>query len=288
MLVTHILMTYAQISQPDLDDNLTDFNTGINRILPLAVYTRKQEKCQVFAHDAGVPISNATMVTTGTKHTLTTGNMKLVWRKWKRHPIADHTWPNWKAHWTATFAKMREINRMMVGEYTFGANAAEEEEQGHLIALSLDNLANVSIQKNLMIDSLVAINAQLTQALADMQIAMACMSPSMHAPLYSGTIPAWGPNPLPTMAPPAAPGPHQANALTQRPFHWGAIKPNWDKVGYCWTHGFRVKVGHNSTTCLSCRTGHQPGVTRANIMGGSWYNEGYPGPQRVPPPALPT
>jgi hypothetical protein len=43
MLVTHILTTYAQIGQPDLDDNLTDFNTGINLILPLAVYTRKQE-----------------------------------------------------------------------------------------------------------------------------------------------------------------------------------------------------------------------------------------------------
>jgi hypothetical protein len=147
-LVTHILTTYAQISQPDLDDNLMDFNTGINIILPLAVYTRKQEKCQVFAHDASVPISDATMVTTGTKHALTTGNMTLAWRKWKRPPIADHTWPNWKAHWTAAFAEMCDINRMMAGESNFGANAVEEEEQGCLIASSLDNLANVSIQKN--------------------------------------------------------------------------------------------------------------------------------------------
>jgi hypothetical protein len=73
MLVTHILTTYAQISQPDLDDNLMEFNTGINPILPLAVYTRKQEKCQVFANDAGVPISDATMITTGTKHAIATG-----------------------------------------------------------------------------------------------------------------------------------------------------------------------------------------------------------------------
>ena len=29
-LVQHILTTYAQISQPDLDDNMTNFNTGIN------------------------------------------------------------------------------------------------------------------------------------------------------------------------------------------------------------------------------------------------------------------
>ncbi len=214
--------------------------------------------------------------------------MTLVWREWKRCPIANHTLPNWKAHWTAAFAKMCNINCMTAGESTFGANATEEEEQGRLIALSLDNLANASIQKNSTIDSLVGINAQLTQALADMKIAMACMSPPVHAPPYSGTIPAWGPNPPPTAAPPTAPGPPQVNALTQRPSHWGTIKPNWEKVGYCWMHGFRVKVGHNSTTCSSHCTSHQPGATGANIMGGSWYNKDYPGPQCTPPPALPT
>ncbi len=42
MLVQHIITTYAQISQPNLNDNMTDFNTGINPGLPLAVYTCKQ------------------------------------------------------------------------------------------------------------------------------------------------------------------------------------------------------------------------------------------------------
>ncbi len=77
---------YAQISQPDLDNNLAKFNTGIDPGLPLAVYTRKQEKCQIFASDAGVPISNATMVTTGCKHAIASSNMTPGWRKWKRHP----------------------------------------------------------------------------------------------------------------------------------------------------------------------------------------------------------
>ncbi len=61
----HIVNTYAQISQPDLDDKMTNFHSGIDAGLPLAVYTRKQEKCQVFAADARVPISDKTMITTG-------------------------------------------------------------------------------------------------------------------------------------------------------------------------------------------------------------------------------
>jgi hypothetical protein len=76
-LVQHILTTYAHISQLDLDNNMTKFNTGIDPGLPLAVYTRKQEKYQVFAADAGVPISDELMVTTGSKHSLSSDNMTL-------------------------------------------------------------------------------------------------------------------------------------------------------------------------------------------------------------------
>jgi hypothetical protein len=76
--VTHIRTTYAQVSQPDLDNNITNFNQGNDPNLPLAVYTHKQEKCQSFAQDAGVPIFKEMIVTTGTKHALNCGNMTLV------------------------------------------------------------------------------------------------------------------------------------------------------------------------------------------------------------------
>jgi hypothetical protein len=127
---------------------------------------------------------------------------------------------------------MRGINCMTAGESAFGANAAEEEEQVHQIASSLDNLANASIQKNSTINSLVATNAHWTQALVDMQIAMVCMIPPGQTLPYSGTALAWGANPLPAVAPPAAPAPPAADVLSQCPSHWGVVKPNWDKMSY--------------------------------------------------------
>jgi hypothetical protein len=45
-LVAHIWTTYAIISQPDVDNNITEFHTGINPHLPLAVYTCKQENAR--------------------------------------------------------------------------------------------------------------------------------------------------------------------------------------------------------------------------------------------------
>jgi hypothetical protein len=93
-LIMDILTTYTQISQPDLDGNMTNFHFSISLGLSLAVYTKKREKCQIFAADAGLPVSNKTMITTGTKHTQACGNMTLAWHKWKCPPLPDHTWPN--------------------------------------------------------------------------------------------------------------------------------------------------------------------------------------------------
>jgi hypothetical protein len=168
-------------SQPDLDDNLANLNTGIDPGLPLAVSTRKQECCQVFALDTAVPISKATMVNTWKKHTLA-----MAWCKWNRRAIADHTWPKWKPHWMSAFTEMCNIYHMTVGKAAFGTNTAEEEHQACQITALLDNLAIASIQKNLTINNLVVSNAQLAQALQEMQAAMVHIfsASQMHASPY--------------------------------------------------------------------------------------------------------
>jgi hypothetical protein len=257
-LVNHIATTYAQISQPDLDNNLANFNMGIDPGLPLAVYTRKQESCQVFAHNAAVPISEATMVTTGTKHALVCGNMTMAWREWNCRAIANHTWPSWKTHWTSAFAKMRNINCMMAGETAFGANAAEEEHQACQITALLDNLANASIQKNVTMDNLVTSNAKLAHALQEMQAAMVHMFPAGQAHASPYQPPTWLPTPPEAAAPPntslALPPATIGPCLS----HWGSVKPAWDKQGYCCSHGHKVNVGHTSPTCSSRRAATRP------------------------------
>ena len=122
------------------------------------------------------------VVTTGTKHVLTTDNMTLAWHEWKNQPIAEHSWPNWKTHWTVVFAKMRDVNCMMARGLTFGANATEEAKQARQIALSLDNLANASIQQTLTINNLMETNAQLMKALKQMQTTMVQMFPTHSIP----------------------------------------------------------------------------------------------------------
>jgi hypothetical protein len=172
-LVTHIRSTYATMSHPNVDDNMAKFVTDIEPSLPLAVYTLKQEKCQSFAQDAGVLISEATMVTTGTKTVLNCGSMELAWCKWKHCPLVDHTWNNRKLHWTAAFAETRNINRIIANNSAYANQAATNAQQTAMMAKSLDNLANAAIQKNDTVEKLVTANAKLAKALANANAAIA-------------------------------------------------------------------------------------------------------------------
>jgi hypothetical protein len=237
-LFTHIHTTYAQISQPDLDNKVTNFKQGINPNLALAIYTHIQEKCQTFAQDAGMPISKEMMVMTGTKHALNCGNMALAWQEWKRHPLLDHTWTNWKDHWMAAFAKMRDINRMISGDSAFANQAAAQEIVKAEKMAALDNLANASIQKNNTIDKLVAANQQRAKIIANLTEAI--------AELKNGSPPM------------------KQQARHKNPPHWRSTKPKWDTARYCWTHGFWVQMGHSSATCSFPREINCKGSTLAN------------------------
>jgi hypothetical protein len=57
----------------------------------------------------------------------------------------------------------------------FGANQATELEQAQQMASSLNNLANATIQKNTTIKNLVATNATLIKAIANIQLSITQM-----------------------------------------------------------------------------------------------------------------
>ncbi|KAL7523601.1 hypothetical protein ACHAXR_000252 [Thalassiosira sp. AJA248-18] len=103
---------FAKISQVEIDANLVEFNEAIDPTKTLAVYTRKQELCQEIANDAGVEITEATMVTTGTKHAVATGGMEDAWKIWMRRAVPLCTWPEWKRHWTTAFQEKRELVKL--------------------------------------------------------------------------------------------------------------------------------------------------------------------------------
>jgi hypothetical protein len=115
-------------------------------------------------------------------------------------------------------------------------------------------------KKKSTIESLVAINAPLTKAVQDIQQTLVRMTT---------TIPILTPIITPIITP---------DSRRPCPSHWNGIKPAWDKVDYCLSHGHKVKVDHNSSTCTLRKAGHQAGATCNNTMGAALLMPATPNP----------
>ena len=252
-LLDHIRDRYCHIGQDEIDSNMSTFLKGIDPSLPLSVYTRKQEHAQDFAADARVPISEATMVTTGTKHAIQCGDFTDAWKEWNRRPEPEKTWPNWKTHWTRAFQENRDIRRLTGGTFRHQAHSAIDNDLSEKMVHSLDNLANAAVQKNDTVEKLVLTNNQLATANATLTEHIARLQ------AHNTTL-------LQLVEKHTGGGTSGVKTTTTNNYN------AWDPTGYCWTHGFKVKKGHTSKSCKTRNDGHQEGTTRQNTTGGNQHN----------------
>jgi hypothetical protein len=226
-------------------------------ILFLSLYTPENKRTQDFATDARVPISEATMVTTGTKHAIQCGDFTDAWKEWNRRPDAKKTWPTWKTHWTRAFHENRDIQGLTGSTFRHQAHSTVEDELSENFLLSHENLDNTAIQKNNMVKKLVitnnlltVTNQKLTKHVTKLQEQNSKLLNILEKYASGGTGRAVG-----------------------KIFAQAENNDVWDPAGYCWTHGFKVKKGHNSKTCKTRGAGHQEGATGHNTMGGSLAND---------------
>jgi hypothetical protein len=78
---------------------------------------------------------------------------------------------------------------MTAGDTAYGANQAAELKPAQQMASSLDNLVNVMIQKNTTIENLVATNATLTKAIADINSKLHKCEPPASQPFPHQRLP---------------------------------------------------------------------------------------------------
>ena len=245
----YVTGNYATIPQAEVEDNLKKFNEPINTSRTLAVYIRKQELFQEMAEYAHVPITEATMVTIYTKHVLTTGVMDDEWRVWMRLPNDQQTWVRWKTMWIGAYLGKRELVGLTGIAYNGMSNQAQEMEMVIKMVVALETLANSAVQINDTVERLVISKVSLSASLAarDTEISrLLTVITNLSTGGGSGVGCSGGTNNVKT-----------------------TITP-WDPTGYCWTHGYKIHVGHSSATCNKRNYRHDAHLTakQGDIKGG--------------------
>ena len=122
----------------------------------------------------------------------------------------------------------------------------------------LDNLAAAATTERTTLAQLIENNATLTASVTSLTASVASLT-SAYAILAAGN----------NNAPKLTGNNKQQPRSSDR-------KPSYLAVdGYCWTHGYRVRKGHDSSTCKDKAEGHKDGATRSNTMNGSTANKGW-------------
>ena len=214
-------------------------------------YIERQEECHELAEDANDPFTDTQKVNIGQKHMVKTSLVDKEYTTWKNRRQTQRTWIDFKAYWADVWADYEDIQELTTKEAGFGtantavANAAAVSE-------ALEGLANAAAADKTTVETLTATNASLVEELKkkDEIISKLTADNSKLIEILAQR----------TSGSRGGTGRRKFTKAEDAPF---------DPKGYCWTHGFRVKHGHNSKTCNNKGVGHKDEATRDNTMGGS-------------------
>lgn len=213
-------------------------------------YIDMLEEAQRKSVRAKLPISDDQLLAIATTAVLGSNHFPRPTDEWEAKPTADKTWGNWKRHYrNAHIARKRQM--LAAGSPTFGtanvvtADTTITPDTFTQLDGYLNNLAAAATTEKSTLAQLVENNASLTASVA-------ALTASVTSLTAAYTL-------LNTAKPPTT----TTTAPGKR------TKAKLDPNGYCWTHGYMVRMGHTSATCSDKKLGHQDAATRTNTMGGS-------------------
>jgi hypothetical protein len=223
-------------------------------------YINMLEEAQRKLARANLPMSDDQLLAIASTAILASDHYPRPTDAWEALPRIHRTWTAWKAHYReAHLARKRQLlatQHATTQHSSAHATAAIADDSADLTMAKLDtyldNLALAATSDRTTLQQLLDANTSLTANVTALTTSLTSLT-AAYTTLASNK-----PTPVPLG--------------TQHPKRTSLLDPN----GYCWTHGYRVKIGHTSATCNTRAEGHQVTATRRNPMGGSTDNKPRP------------
>jgi hypothetical protein len=209
-----------------------------------------------FAHDYGVPVTDADLLTYGLYHIQNTGVLNLPVQQWQTKPPADRsTWRQFVDHFQPEVLEY-QLTKPHHNQFAALATATfEASVQPILQCMDVKHQENHSALANLVATS----NSTIAQQLLSLQKIVSDLKNQVQAPTGVGS--SSGRSTASTAAS------SLTTSSAARPPRARRIPT--DVGSYCWTHGYLVGRTHTSANCTNPRPGHQTNATRTNNLGGS-------------------
>jgi hypothetical protein len=243
-MLDHLFSTYGNITAVDLELNFEHMRRAWDPQQPVESLFKQIQDCADYSEVGGILIGNQQQINVGYAKIFATGHFMSACRRWNEKPLAEKTWAQFKAHFSAAHRQ----HKQMQGEYaaTAGyhyANAAvgqTEYQMAEATIGALANLATATAAYRGMVATLTEANARLVKQLEDNSNELLELKALINK--------------------------ERLEKRGQRSF-------NPSQNNYCCTHCYKVANTQTSLSCNLPKQGHKREATRADNMGGSQDNK---------------
>ncbi len=267
-LLNHLYTNYAIINISDLSDNTKRMNQPWDATQPFETLIKQIMDAQEVATLANSPFSEPQLVNTGLLLIEPHDSFERAYNNWLDRPTAEHTWDNFKRHFTDASHRIRaHPSRARTGAHL--ANQAVEFHRETTEAIN--ELANATVEDREQITLLSQANVTLAQSNNSLRIQLENIQSQMDKLLSTITND------------PASTGNRGTNGGGRGRGRSGRGRTNSNNGQsrggyepgssyYCWTHGKTCNRNHTSSSCRTKREGHQDNATLEDRMNGSNIN----------------
>ena len=251
-LLQHLTRTYGKLTPGQLDANDKEFKKDYDTNDPIENLYEQIENTTDTADEADVPYSQQQILNNALNILTRTGMFLDSVRTWKRRPIIEHTWPNFKIHFTDAADELLETRRTAqeMGYNQHQANNAEVEAQEDDVAATADaliNLASATQADRQMLADLTSTNRALAQTVTAQQVEITALKLQVAA---------------------------RGNNNNRNRNNGDRNNGGGAQRSYCHTHGYyNHPRGHTSLNCNRPSEGHQRNATWTNNLGGTQRNK---------------
>jgi hypothetical protein len=254
MLLQHLLATYGRITKHALNTNDIAFKGPLDPAQPFETFITQIEDTTEYAAAGNTPYSAAQVIANAYTLVFNTGLFPDACREWRRRPIPEKIWSNFKTHFSEAHHgyRLTQSTAQTAGYHT--ANNVMNDFVSDT-ANAFANLATTTASDRTMMAELTKTNTELLRQLATQATKLQTLRSQMASQTGRGST---GSSTRPSIA---------ANPHTQ-----GRTRYN-NNENYYWTHGRDVADTHRSDSCSNPDEGHKKEATRANTLGGSARNK---------------
>jgi hypothetical protein len=243
-MLDHLFGTYGNITAVDLEINFEQMRRAWDPQQPVESLFKQIQDCADYAEAGGVLIGQPQQINVGYAKILATGHFMSACRRWNEKPLADKTWAQFKAHFSAAHRQHKQMQGESAATAGYhSANAAvgqTEDQMAEATIGALANLATATAADRGMVATFTEANARLVKQLEDNSNELRELKALIKKERFEKR------------------GQRSFNPLPKK---------------YCWTHGYKVANTHTSLNCNFPKQGHKRESTRMDNMGGRQANK---------------